>query len=111
MQATYPRAVKEHVCEQCGRTIEPGESYRRQGYVWDGRMRQTKCCAQCERLSEVLYRAGFEGDEGGWPYLPEIDQGEAAHCGYGNEMRLFRFHWRAADGSLYQWPEADSRRA
>jgi len=101
--ATYPKARKEHVCHMCARTIGPGEAYRRQGYVSDGRKSATKVCAQCEAFATILHKLGFEGEEGGWAYLPELEQGEVAYCGYSAEMQAFRAQWRNDDGSLYDW--------
>lgn len=98
--ATYPKARKPHRCDQCSRTIEPREIYRRQGMVWDGRMSSSIMCLQCEAFAEVLYKAGFENDEGGWVWLPELDTSEVAECGYGVEHDLFKRKWRESNGLL-----------
>lgn len=98
--ATHPTARKSHTCLLCGRAIEVGEKYRRQGYVYDGRKSETKCCAQCEAFAQALYKVGFEGDEGGWFYLPELDAGEVAYCGFSFEHRLYRARWRNEYGEL-----------
>lgn len=50
---THPRARTEHQCDDCHRTIRPGETYRR-GVGMDGTAAWTwKECAQCE-LSNLL---------------------------------------------------------
>lgn len=109
--AEYPRARKEHRCDQCGRTIQVGEVYRRQGGVWDGRMSTSICCLQCEAFAEALYKLGFEDENsGGYPWLPELDGGEVAHCGYSREHEMFRRRWQNDDGTLYVYPVSEEQR-
>lgn len=98
--STHPTARKQHTCVLCGRTIERGEAYRRQVYVYDGRKGETKCCAQCEAFAKALYAAGFEGEGGGWFYLPELDASEVAYCGFSLEHRRYRDRWRNDEGEL-----------
>jgi len=102
--ATYPKARKAHVCAMCHRAIERGETYRRQGYVYDGRRDATKLCTQCYTFAGILSKLGFEDDEGHWPWIGEVDQSEVAHCGYSAEMGHFRMGWRLSDGSLFAFP-------
>ena len=80
-EPTKPKARKVHLCSQCGRGIQPGEFYRRQGYVYDGAMGAVISCEQCSEFARLLHDAGFENEEGGWPWIPEVDQGEVAYCG------------------------------
>ena len=108
--ATYPKARKTHICQQCGRDIEPGETYRRQGMVWDGRMSASIVCLQCEAFAEAVYKLGFEGDEGGWAWLPDVDSSELAYCGLSVEHGLYKRRWRDSDGNLVTYPQAEEPR-
>lgn len=108
--ATYHKARKEHRCELCKRVIERGEQYRRQSGVYDGRMYRVICCLQCEAFATLLQAIGFENDEGGWPWIAELDRGEVAECGYGHEYDLFKQKWLDSDGLLVIPLSADGRR-
>lgn len=101
--STRPTARKPHRCDQCGRWIAVGERYRRQGYVFDGRIGSTRVCTQCVEFAEALFRLGFEGDEGGWAYLPELESSEVAYVGLSREHDLFKQRW-TVDGVLVEYP-------
>lgn len=102
-QATHPRARKAHKCTMCTREIGVGEVYRRQGGIFDGRAYTNLCCVQCEEFAVALFKAGFEGDEGGWPWISELEESEVAHVGYSKEMQLFRERWQRG-GELVSFP-------
>lgn len=108
-EATYPKARKEHRCEMCGRVIGVGEKYRRQGGVYDGLGYTTLVCLQCEAFAQVLHRAGFENDEGGWPWISELDQSEVAYVGLSREFQQFLADWRGLDGNLIEPMPVPSR--
>lgn len=42
-----PRARKAHRCDECRRTIEPGETYQRITGKWDGDIATYNRCAHC----------------------------------------------------------------
>lgn len=44
---TDPTARKPHQCGECYRTINPGETYRRWRWLYDGRFVSVKQCAHC----------------------------------------------------------------
>ena len=102
--ATWPKARKGHDCDQCSRTIERGETYRAQSMIWDGRPSRSKICAQCAKFAEALFKVGFENEEGGWAWLPEVDRDEAAYCGFSVQMDLFWAKWRNSVGVLVEYP-------
>lgn len=45
-------AKKEHECDECRRTIQPGEAYEHVWGIWDGQSDTFKTCAQCLALKE-----------------------------------------------------------
>lgn len=59
----YPRARKPHKCEECRRTIEPGEVYSLSKTLFDGRVHAYKTCSHC-----VVARDWLSANCGGWIY-------------------------------------------
>lgn len=45
-----PIARKQHVCCECGATIEPGERYHLDEGVWEGAFARFKTCAFCAKI-------------------------------------------------------------
>lgn len=41
------KARKQHRCSECGRSIDPGETYRSHFYVYDGQVDTSKTCSHC----------------------------------------------------------------
>lgn len=99
-QGKRPKARKPHECTQCGRTVEVGEVYYRPSGVFDGRVYSLVVCLQCEAFAKALKTVGFEDDEGNYAWLPELDAGEVAYCGFAREYELYRARWRNLDGEL-----------
>lgn len=113
--ATHPTARKPHVCDQCGRTISPGERYHRweQASDYSHGIETTKTCDQCHGLARDLWAAEVRGeDDYGrecYVYLPELFEN-----GYDlptvepwpTRFALFRVQWETADGALAAYPEA-----
>lgn len=66
LNVTHPTARKSHICETCGRTIEPGERYRYQSALEvDFGFTTWKQCADCDALFSIVYDwAGQPFDEG-----------------------------------------------
>jgi len=58
-----PTARKAHKCAECYRTIEPGERYFVDRYLWEGKMHNHKTCAHCNVVRQWLYE-----ECGGWLY-------------------------------------------
>lgn len=49
------RARKEHLCCECRRVIAPGETYRYESGIWDGRPEAFKICADCMTLRAAFF--------------------------------------------------------
>lgn len=49
-----PRARKEHKCDECGRPIARGETYRQTKMLFEGMWIATKQCAHCVVLADWL---------------------------------------------------------
>jgi hypothetical protein len=58
---TYPRAKKQHVCNSCRTTIQPGEQYLRIFSVYDGNADTDKACMVCATLWESFVDAHGSG--------------------------------------------------
>lgn len=71
-KTSYPKARKAHLCDECGCTIQPGETYARFEGVDAGVFSTTKACNECDDLANKLYDRGFDDDDC-LPYLPEVD--------------------------------------
>ncbi len=62
-------ARKRHMCEWCGKHIEPGESYDYEAQIFDGDFVTLKAHTSCNRLIHALWNAGdYNDDEGIAPY-------------------------------------------
>ncbi len=44
---SYPRARTPHICDECRRTIDPGEHYSRTAAVWEGDFFTNRACLHC----------------------------------------------------------------
>ena len=51
---TWRQARKPHVCVECGRKIEPGERYRRDAGLYDGKWSVSLMCRHCAVGAEWL---------------------------------------------------------
>lgn len=51
------KARKRHLCQTCNATaIQPGETYSRQAYVYDGRVYDWVQCVACRALGDLVFR-------------------------------------------------------
>ena len=49
-------ARKAHVCMTCSATaIQPGQTYRRATYIYDGRIYNWVQCVECDALGGIVY--------------------------------------------------------
>ena len=51
---TRPVARKEHVCEECNRTIKIGEQYHRYAGIWEGDFFTNVACLHCSAARKVF---------------------------------------------------------
>ena len=71
-------ARKAHRCENCGGRINPGQVYIRARVVDGGDAWVWKSHDDCQKASELLFKAGIEGDDGGLPLLSNFDAEDRA---------------------------------
>ena len=58
-------ARKPHGCQTCNATaIQPGEQYRRDTYIYDGRVYDWVQCAACSTLASMVFEWSGDPDEG-----------------------------------------------
>ena len=99
---TRPRARTDHVCSDCGRTISPGETYRRSVGFNDGTAWTWKDCAHCEAILS-LYDLSWDGEYNAdhyheWATDGHNDWSEVRHAaGY-------LMCWRTRSGALLPIP-------
>ena len=105
MSATYihsrPKARKPHRCEDCGRTIHPGEQYVRT-FAVDGNVWTYIECAHCVAIVPLI-----EWEDDGYTY-DNFDCWEPRTVA---DLRLkaqWRKRWTRLDGSLYPIPDLTS---
>ncbi len=53
--AKEPVAQVEHKCDECGRKIEPGESYRHESGKWEGLFESYKTCTECCSIRDIFF--------------------------------------------------------
>ncbi|OEU66208.1 MAG: hypothetical protein BA863_09200 [Desulfovibrio sp. S3730MH75] len=53
-----PKARKQHVCCECGSTIDKGEKYQRVEGMWEGDFATFKTCMFCIEAKEKSYENG-----------------------------------------------------
>lgn len=52
---TDRKARKEHLCFECGRTIQPGETYRYESGIWEGEAKSYKTCGDCLSVRDTFF--------------------------------------------------------
>jgi hypothetical protein len=99
----HPTARIAHTCQMCGRTIQPGEVYRRQRNIWDGTDPYVwKECAHCEALLKVGTFDDYWWDEGvNEDTIREWEPPTITDMRW--KVQWLR-RWARRDGSLYPIP-------
>lgn len=96
----HPIARKPHTCQYCGRTIRPGETYRRGAGMDGSHAWAWKECAHCEALLLWVITA-YDLDEYDAATIADHDPETIA------ELRLkanWRRKWTRRDGTLVPAP-------
>jgi hypothetical protein len=96
------RAVKAHRCTECGRTIDPGETYQHAAGLMDGNWFTFKTCAHCRTCCAWLV-AVCDGYlfEGVLEDLGEHRFESVASWWLLRRIAEARRKWRRSDGTLY----------
>lgn len=106
LDSAWPRARVAHVCEMCGRRIDPGEKYQRQGCVYDGRAYTFKCCAHCDALLRLFPDTVENADDG---YTAEnLWEWEPRTIPAARLRAQVRRRWRNLAGDLYPIPTREA---
>lgn len=108
-------AKKEHKCEECWRTIHPGEKYERLAGKWEGSFWNMKSCVHCSGFRKVINGVDtdfWEGAYGGihaWVDNTGSSPAELAYYFRNSKQSLlalyrwsvwFGSRWRDRDGNL-----------
>lgn len=110
---TTQTARKQHQCESCRRTIEPGETYDKYTAIDPGEFTTYKECAHCNALA-ILWRLFSWTYAEGYDYDTFADFGRDAAR---DTMRDARWYvqwtrqWRRRDGTLYPIPSVPREEA
>ena len=99
------KARKPHICSECGRKIEAGETYNVQRTVFDGNADSYKTCLHCQVVKSWLVK-----ECGGYLYQGVLeDINEHRNEGYGfGVARLtagMQNQWKRKDGRLWPVPK------
>ena len=103
-----PRACKEHICDECGRTIAVGERYETvAGLDFEGWWWKAKCCAHCQwargwlnvQCGGFVYHGVREDLEEHW-----LEDYLLRNIDLGRRIIGIRRKWRKRDGSLMAVP-------
>ncbi len=101
---TEPTARKSHRCGLCGRTILPGEQYRR-GVALDGTAWTFKECAHCRAVMDLA-----DPLDGEYEYYDDVlYEWEPRTVQEARWRAQHRRKWARRDGSLYALPTAGDR--
>ncbi len=104
MHQRHPKARVAHRCGECGRMIQPGETYMVERTVFDGQAKTHKTCRHCEAV-----RSWLSSECGGFVYgaVSEDIDGHSWH-GYGIRVSMMAVgiqrKWTRKDGRMWPLP-------
>ena len=105
---TDPTARKEHRCDSCDRTINPGERYHRWSGLTEWGFSTFKQCWHCYRLVVALWAIDVYGyDSDGvevYAWLPDVDWSDLYVRDDGQLWRDRHDQWRSQWVAGW-WPE------
>jgi len=116
------KARKIHICDECQRRIQPGETYHRTAGSWEGDFFTNKACAHCDIFRKHVfnvddyYHESYYGGLGEWVangYWSAVDLPGTTWTQRLNIYRMahhFRSRWGERDGSLVPVPADVERR-
>ncbi len=98
ISSTTPKARKPHKCDECRRIIEPGETYHRDFYTFEGDTNTVRWCLQCNEARRWLKEVCD-----GWMY-EGLGEELSEHRGEGYATGFLADKvgdgWRGLDGSV-----------
>jgi hypothetical protein len=100
-----PVARKEHRCQLCNRTIEPGERYNRQRNIGDDGPYASKACAHCDALATLSTVAEWAWWNSDGYTMDDFIEWEPTTVREARWRAQYRRKWRRRDGALYPVPE------
>ena len=99
----YVRARAKHKCKECFRFIEPGETYHREVFKFEGEFSTHKTCAHC-----MVVRGWLQDECGGWLY-GGVEEDAREHV-FDNRGYYGVDLYRAVVGMQWQWRTPSGRR-
>lgn len=114
---TTRKARKRHVCEECFRSIDPGETYHRTAGSWEGDFFTNIACAHCHVFRKWIdkaddyYSEGYYGGAGEWAANGYVSRYDLPGSTWAERLALYRMashfrdHWRDRTGQLRPIPE------
>ncbi|AYN58912.1 hypothetical protein PP634_gp86 [Arthrobacter phage Richie] len=120
---TARRARKQHTCEECGRIIEPGETYHRTAGSWEGDFFTNVACAHCNAFRKHIdkaddyYRESYFGGAGEWAANAYVGATDLPGTTWEQRLALYRMtrefnrRWRDRTGQLRPVPAEPNREA
>jgi hypothetical protein len=111
------KARKHHNCDECGRVIEPGETYRRTAGSWEGDFFTNVACGHCDvfrrqvNRADSYYNESYYGGLGEWVANGYYSAGDLPGLTWARRLALYRMsrhfeqRWRQPDGQLRPLPD------
>ncbi len=82
-RAIIRKAIKDHVCCECKRTVRRGEKYEYVSALYDGHISNYKTCEDCLSIRDELFCEGWyytKAKEYLWEYLQDVDGEISEDC-------------------------------
>jgi hypothetical protein len=110
------KARKRHVCEECFRSINPGETYHRTAGSWESDFFTNIACAHCHVFRKHIneadddYNESYYGGAGEWVANAYYSSTDMRGTTWAQRLALYRMgrhfsdHWRDRRGELRPIP-------